>query len=138
MILDTSAVVAIITAEPGWERLVDIVRRADELVIAAPTVVELGMVVEARLGAEGRVLMDRLLAATGAVVAPFDDRQASLALDAWRRYGKGRHEARLNFGDCCAYALAVERDEPLLFVGDAFTHTDVRRIGPDGDVAPRR
>ena len=83
------------------------------------------MVIEARLGAAGTVQLDSLLLRIGADVRPVDATTAAVALDAWRRYGRDRHPAHLNFGDCFAYALASELGAPLLFVGDDFSQTDV-------------
>jgi len=83
------------------------------------------MVIETRLGLVGRAQLDSLLLRIGAEVHPVTADTTTLALDGWRRFGRGRHPARLNFGDCFSYALAMELDEALLFVGDDFGLTDV-------------
>ncbi len=100
--------------------------RAESIAIAAPTLVELGIVAEGRAGEVVRPRIDQLLQSMRVVVVPFTAEHAAIARDAWRRYGKGRHPAGLNLGDCFAYALAVARDEPLLFKGDDFARTDVK------------
>ena len=126
MILDTSALMAILQREPEAAAFGDAVSRADRVAIAAPTLVELGMVAEGRAGEAVRARIDRLVQSMKVEVVPFTAEHASAALDAWRRYGKGRHPAGLNLGDCFAYALAVARDEPLLFKGEDFARTDVK------------
>src|SRR2546430_5156331 len=111
--------VAILTDEPGSKWLTEELARASERVIAAPTVVELGIVLEARtpaaVGAGRRALRD-----AGIQVMSFDENLAERAVDAWRRFGKGRHRAALNFGDCCVYALAEETGYPILCTGEDF------------------
>lgn len=102
------------------------IAEAPSCAISAATLLECGIVVEAQRGpAAGREL-DLFLHRAGAVTVAVDERQAELARAAWRRYGKGRHPAGLNYGDCFSYALAIDRDEPLLFKGDDFPRTDVR------------
>lgn len=83
------------------------------------------MVVEARLGPEGRSLTEALITELELELFAFDQQQLLAAASAWRRYGKGRHRARLNLGDCCAYAASVTLNEPLLFKGNDFALTDV-------------
>ncbi|OLT16889.1 ribonuclease [Serinicoccus sp. CUA-874] len=127
MVLDTSAVAAVIFGEPDAETLLRVMQRAaGDLLMSAATSVEVGIVVETRQGREAtqdlRLLLDRL----GVDIAPLDAAQASIAVDAWRRFGKGRHPASLNLGDCFAYAAAQSRDAPLLFKGGDFAQTDVR------------
>ena len=127
IVLDTSAVAAVIFGEPDAETLLRVMQRAaGDLLMSAATSVEVGIVVEARQGREAtqdlRLLLDRL----GVDTAPLDAAQASIAVDAWRRFGKGRHPASLNLGDCFAYAAAQRRDAPLLFKGGDFAQTDVR------------
>ncbi|WP_083673578.1 MULTISPECIES: type II toxin-antitoxin system VapC family toxin [Serinicoccus] len=127
IVLDTSAVAAVIFGEPDAETLLRVMQRAaGDLLMSAATSVEVGIVVETRQGREAtqdlRLLLDRL----GVDIAPLDAAQASIAVDAWRRFGKGRHPASLNLGDCFAYAAAQSRDAPLLFKGGDFAQTDVR------------
>ncbi len=97
------------------------------IVISAATLLEATMVAEGRGGAELGRELDGLLRRVGARVIALDERQAERAREGWRRYGKGRHPARLNLGDCFSYALARERGEPLLFKGEDFAQTDVKR-----------
>lgn len=126
MVIDTSALVAILLDEPDRADLTRAIADHPVRAISAATVVEAGIVVEARLGEAGGRELDLLLHRAGVVVVDVDTGQADLARAAWRRYGKGRHPAGLNIGDCFSYALAVARDEPLLYKGDDFAATDVR------------
>ncbi len=124
-VVDSSALVAVLLREPGWEQLQERLESSDHWVISAATLVEATIVVEARLGAAGNVQLDALLHRVDADVRPVDESVARVAINGWRRFGKGRHPAGLNFGDCFSYALAVELGEPLLFVGGDFSKTDV-------------
>ena len=126
MIVDTSAVVAILTDEPDASRFATAIMRAGMIAVSAATRVEMTMVLEGRGGAGAGANLDKLLADAGAEIVPFTAEHAALARDAWRRYGKGRHPAGLNLGDCFAYALAKSRNQPLLFKGDDFAQTDVK------------
>lgn len=126
MILDTSAVLAILKDEPEAEGFGDALSGARRVAIAAPTLVELGIVAESRAGDAVRPRIDTFLQSLDVEVVPFTAEHAAVALDGWRRYGKGRHPAGLNLGDCFAYALAMARGEPLLFKGDDFARTDVK------------
>jgi ribonuclease VapC len=125
VILDTSVVVAITLREPGYEALVAKLRSANTLGIGAPTLTETGMVLSARLGVEPQALLDRFLRDFGVVPVAFGDPHWREALEAFRRFGKGRHPAALNFGDCLSYAAARLAGHPLLFVGDDFSRTDI-------------
>jgi ribonuclease VapC len=124
LVVDTSAMVAIVTNEPESEWLAGELAKASERIIPAPVAVELGIVLEARTptaaGVGRRVLQD-----AGVRVMPFDERLAEHAVDAWRRFGKGRHRAALNFGDCCVYALAEATSYPILCTGGDFALTDL-------------
>lgn len=124
-VIDSSALVAVLLGEPGWEELQRHLERSGVCRLSAVTFVEAAIVVEARLGAIGRTQLDMLLRRIGAEVRPVDAQLAATVIEGWRRYGRGRHRARLNFGDCFSYALAAELDEALLFVGDDFSHTDI-------------
>ncbi len=93
--------------------------------MSAVTRVELGIVIEAKTGSAGTQLLEELLGRLAIEVVPVDAKLAEEAIVAWRRFGKGRHRARLNFGDTFSYALARRLGQPLLFVGDDFSHTDV-------------
>ncbi len=125
MILDTSVVVAIALREPGYEDLVARLRSAETIGIGAPTLTEAGMVLSARLGVEPQALLDRFLRDFGVVPVVFGELHWREALEAFRRFGKGRHPAALNFGDCLSYAAARLADHPLLFVGNDFSQTDI-------------
>lgn len=127
MILDTSALMAILREEEEASGFTLALLEARTVSISAATLVEAGMVAESRGGPEARVRLDALLSEVGPRVVPVTADQAALALDGWRRFGKGRHRAKLNLGDCFAYALAKASGEPLLFKGDDFAHTDVQR-----------
>lgn len=125
MIVDASALVAIVFQERGYERLVAICRERAPGGIAAPTVVEAGIVISARLNKDGSSLLTRLLIELDISVIPFSEQHATAALSAWMRFGKGRHRASLNFGDCIAYAVAKLAKMPLLCTGNDFGETDL-------------
>jgi ribonuclease VapC len=125
VILDSSVIVAIALREPGYEGLVDKIRSAEALGVGAPTLTEAGMVLSGRLGIEPQALLDRFLRDFGVVPVVFGERHWREALEAFWRFGKGRHAASLNFGDCLSYAVAKLSGHPLLFVGDDFSHTDI-------------
>ncbi|HEX6535206.1 MAG TPA: type II toxin-antitoxin system VapC family toxin [Gemmatimonadaceae bacterium] len=125
MVVDTSALLAILEGEPTAQRLVTALSVADAVRVSAGTVLEAGIVVEVRRGEAGGRELDLLLHRLRADVMSVTAEHAELARDAYRRYGKGRHPAALNFGDCFAYALATVLQEPLLFVGNDFAQTDV-------------
>ena len=125
MILDSSVIVAVSLREPGYEELVGKMRSAETLGIGTPTLTEAGMVLSARLGVEPQALLDRFLRDFGVVPVAFGEPHWREALEAFRRFGKGRHPAALNFGDCLSYAVARLADHPLLFVGDDFPRTDI-------------
>ncbi len=125
MVIDTSAVVAILFDESDQERYDEAIERAPVRLISAVTRVELSFVIESRKGEAGRERLERFLAMTGSEVISVTPQQAEIAIEAFRRFGKGRHRAGLNIGDCFSYALAVATEHPLLFKGDDFIHTDV-------------
>ena len=127
MVIDTSAIVAIALNEPDAAELE--VRIADDPVrlISAAVVLEATIVLETRLGDAGGREFDLWLLKIGAEIVPVDAEQADAARRAWRRFGKGRHAAALNYSDCFSYALALTRGEPLLFKGEDFAKTDVNR-----------
>ena len=126
MILDTSAVVAIVMKEPGHEDL--LFRMANgSPAIGTATLAETAIMLSARLGRDARPLLARFLSEASIVLVPFGESHYGAAVDAWLRYGKGRHPAALNFGDCLSYAVARLAGEPLLFVGEDFARTDVAR-----------
>ncbi len=125
MVVDTSAILAILFDEADATRFEAALDGAAERIISAASVLEVGIIVEARLGEDGGRELDLLLHKAGFEIADVTAEQVELARDAWRRYGKGRHPAGLNYGDCFAYALAVHRGLPLLYKGQDFARTDV-------------
>jgi ribonuclease VapC len=126
VIVDTSALVAIVLREPGHETILDtLTDPSASAAIGTLTVAELGLVLSARLRTDARLLVSGLLDQLDIVTVPFIDEHWRAAVDAYLRYGRGRHRAGLNYGDCLTYAVASLADEPLLFVGDDFTHTDL-------------
>ncbi len=126
MVLDTSALIAILAGEPESVDFIRLLSDADDPLISAATLLEASIVMQARTGRKGVEDLDRLLQAAGARWVAVDDHQALVAREAWARYGKGRAPAGLNYGDCFSYALAKTHDRPLLFKGDDFVRTDVR------------
>ena len=125
MILDSSAVVAVILGERGHLRVVAAIEDASEVLIGAPTLFETELVITRRYGPRARALVLEFLEENEVLVTPFDGRHWELAAEAFLRYGKGRHPARLNYGDCMTYATARLAGEPLLFVGEDFRLTDL-------------
>ena len=125
MVIDTSALMAILTNEVASGRLVQAIEADRTRLVSAATVVEASLVLLGRYGEAGDLQLDRLLKGIGAEVVPVGEDQVALARDAALRFGRGRHPAALNFGDCFSYALAAARGQPLLFVGDDFSKTDV-------------
>jgi ribonuclease VapC len=125
MIIDTSALVALLDQEPEAERIAHAVAASSERMLSAANLVEIGIVMQARRGDDGARDLDLLLAKLKVDIAVVTADHAGIARKAFRRYGRGRHAANLNFGDCFAYALAKEKSAPLLFKGDDFGRTDV-------------
>ena len=132
MIVDSSALIALILQEPGHQRIGRVLRAEDKLHVSTATWVELGVVADRRLSEVNQHRLDAMIDGLGIVLVPLSVAQARRARQAHRRYGPGSGSAaRLNMGDCYSYALAIELDEPLLFVGDDFAHTDVQRVNLD-------
>jgi ribonuclease VapC len=125
LILDTSALVAIVLKEPSWKELLEKIGRDDSVGVATPTLAETGIVLAARLGRDPRSLLARLVEELGLVTIPFSDAHWREAVGAYQRFGKGRHPASLNFGDCLSYAAARLAEAPLLCVGQDFPKTDL-------------
>jgi ribonuclease VapC len=125
VILDTSAIVAIILKEPDFEELLEKLAKTHNTGIGVPTLLETAIVLSARLGQDARGIMSRFLMEGSIATVPFGDAHFSVAVDAWLRYGKGRHRASLNFGDCLSYATAACAGEALLCIGNDFVHTDL-------------
>jgi ribonuclease VapC len=129
VILDSSALLAIALDEPEREPFVAAINGADAVGVGAPTLVEAGIVLSARIGAEAGELLAELVAEADAVVIEFGETHWREAVSAWWRFGKSRHPANLNFGDCLAYAAARIAGEPLLAKGRDFARTDVPLVG---------
>lgn len=128
MVIDTSAILAWLKHEPERERIIAALEAHPVCRISAVSLLEAQIVVRAREHPTMVGKLQRFMEEIGAVVMPFDERQARLADTAYQRYGKGQgHPAQLNFGDCAVYALARLLDEPLLFVGNDFAKTDIQR-----------
>ena len=127
MIVDTSAIVAILRREPEGDAFFERVVEAERPAMSAIALVEAALIIEGRGGRAAGVRLDSFVDKAGIEVVAVTPDTARLAREAWRVWGKGNHPARLNFGDCFAYALAQERGEPLLFKGEDFARTDVRR-----------
>lgn len=125
MVIDTSALIAILSDEPERRPFIETIEAADVKLMSVATFVEASIVVEARYGAEGLRLFDLFVERAGIDLVDVDEEQAREARGAYSRFGKGRHPAGLNFGDCFAYALAIGSGEPLLFTGQDFSQTDV-------------
>ena len=129
MVIDSSVLVAILLGEPERDTFQRAIDASPERLVSAMTKLETGIVMIGRRGPAARDEVDQLLARISATIVPFDKHQANIARDAFVRYGKGRHKAALNFGDCAAYALAIAEAEPLLFKGTDFGATDVEVAG---------
>lgn len=126
VVVDTSSLAAVVLGEADAERHLTVLKaHAGDVHLSAASAVELGIVVEAKQGAEATEDLQRLIALLGVITVPLDADQAMVAVAAWRRFGKGRHPAGLNLGDCFAYALAKVSGAALLFKGADFTQTDV-------------
>ena len=132
MIVDSSVLIALILQEPGHQKIGRVLRDEDTLHMSTATWVELGMVADRRLSEVNQHRLDAMIDGLGIVLVPLSVAQARRARQAHQRYGPGSGSAaRLNMVDCFSYALAIELVEPLLFVGDDFTHTDVQRANLD-------
>ena len=125
MILDTSAIVAVVFREPDFERVQNKSGESRTVGIGVPTLLETGIVLSARMSEDARGLLGRFVVESGITTIPFGDTHFQVAVDGWLRYGRGRHPAALNFGDCMSYATATIAGEPLLCVGDDFSRTDI-------------
>jgi ribonuclease VapC len=125
MIVDTSALVSILDQEAEAERLARAIAAASERMLSAANLVETGIVMQVRRGDEAARDLDLLLAKLKIDIIPVSGKQANLARKAFQHYGRGRHPAKLNFGDCFAYALAKDSSAPLLFKGNDFSQTDI-------------
>ncbi len=127
MVIDTSALLAILQDEPERRSFNEAIEAAEVRLLSVANYVEVSIVVEARHGAEGVRELDRFLDRAGIELVGVDVEQGRAARDAFSRYGKGRHAAALSFGDGFAYALAHAAGQPLLFKGEDFEKTDLTR-----------
>lgn len=130
MVIDTSALIAILLDEPDAGKIRTAIEAGFPRLLSAASLVEASLVIESRKGEAGGRELDLLLYRGAIEIVPVDRDQAELARVAWRRYGRGRHAARLNYGDCFAYALAKSRRAPLLFAGTDFAATDIEPAIP--------
>ena len=134
MVIDTSAVIAILRAEPEAVAFAEAMESDPTRLMSAASALEAALVIEVQKGPAGGRELDLLLHKAQVEIVPFTAEQFEVAREAWRRYGKGRHSAGLNFGDCFAYALSITSGERLLFKGDDFAKTDInpcRSVGLD-------
>jgi ribonuclease VapC len=129
VIVDASALITVVLEEPGFETHLETLLRSPTNRMSAATFLEAAIVVDRLPNPRASVRFDELVSNLGIIVEPVTAHQAMVAREAHRRFGRGTgHPARLNFGDCFAYALAKDLYEPLLFIGQDFIHTDVRRV----------
>ena len=131
MVVDTSAVLAILLQEADASVFAEAIETAELRLISAVSVLEAGILLRSRKGDVGEQELDTFLAASGLQVVPFDEEQALVARSGFSRFGRGRPPAGLNFGDCAVYALAATRGEPVLFKGGDFSATDLEAHLPD-------
>lgn len=129
MVLDSSAILAILFDEPERQAFSAAIERDPKRLMSAANLLESAVLVEARRGEPAGRELDLLLQRADVQVVPLNAAQVQLARSGWRRFGKGRHPAALNFGDCFAYALAKASGEPLLFKGEDFSRTDISTVG---------
>lgn len=130
MVIDASAILAILQNEPERHAFNVAIAAADQRSLSAASLVELSMVISARYGADAQTDLDAFLNTAQIEIISVDRGQAELARSAFTQFCKGRHRAALNFGDCFSYALAKWLDQPLLFKGDDFCHTDLLLATP--------
>ena len=125
MVIDTSAIVAVLLNEANADGIARAIESGSPRLLSAANLLEASIVIESRKGEAGGRELDLLLYRAAIEVVAVDQDQAEIARFAWRRFGRGRHPAGLNYGDCFAYALAKIRRLPLLFQGDDFSQTDI-------------
>jgi ribonuclease VapC len=125
VILDTSAIAAVILKQPGWELPLDKMTTGPRLRVGTPTRAEAGIALTARLGFDARLVLSRFVQEFAISAIPFGEVHWGKAVDAYRRFGEERHFASLNFGDCMSYATASLSQRPLLRTGDDFRQTDL-------------
>ena len=127
LILGSSAILAALLEEPGHGEILDRISSAQSVGVGAPTFVETAIVLSSKLRRDARPQLNEFLRAAEAELIPMGPEHVDAAVDAFLRYGKGRHPAGLNFGDCLTYAVAAVAGVPLLFTGNDFMQTDIRR-----------
>lgn len=125
MIIDTSVLIAILNNEPETAQLIAALEQEKVRLMSAVSMVEASIVILNRKGEDGLRELDNLVSEAGISITPVDEEQSALARTAYIRFGKGRHPAKLNFGDCFSYALAIAQQQALLFKGNDFNKTDV-------------
>ena len=125
MVVDTSAVLAVLLDEPASAQITARLEAADLKLMSAASLLEAAIVIEHRKHEAGGRELDLFLYRSEIEIVPVDQSQVEIARQGWRRFGKGRSPASLNYGDCFAYALAKSRQLPLLFVGNDFAQTDI-------------
>jgi ribonuclease VapC len=128
MVIDTSALVAILQREPERRRFIEAIEAADRRLMSVATFVEISIVIEARHGSEGLRDLDHFISRAAIDLVAVDQEHGQVARAAFSRFGKGRHRAGLNYGDTFSYALAMLTGEPLLSKGDDFVHTDAALV----------
>jgi ribonuclease VapC len=128
MIADTSALVALLLKEPGYERVLDVLTDEEPAGVGTPSLLEATIVMTGRAGPGAITMVNRLIQELQMVPIPFGPEHWREASDAYVRYGKGRHSAGLNFGDCMSYAVARLADQPLLCLGADFAQTDLALV----------
>jgi ribonuclease VapC len=128
MVIDSSAIVAVLLNEKNAAQIAQAIEAASQRLLSAANLLEASIVIESRKGEAGGRELDLLLYRTAIEIVAVDQDQVESARIAWRRFGRGRHPARLNYGDCFAYALAKSRGLPLLFQGDDFSQTDIDAV----------
>ena len=128
MVIDTSAILAVLLNDAQAPRIAQAIEAAPLRLLSAASLVEASIVIDSRKGEAGGRELDLMLYRAGIDVAAVDADQAEIARVAWRRFGKGRHAAALNYGDCFVYALAKSRRLPLLFIGADFSQTDIQSV----------
>jgi ribonuclease VapC len=128
MVIDSSAIVAVLLNAENAAQIAQAIEVASQRLLSAANLLEASIVIESRKGEAGGRELDLLLYRAAIEIVAVDQDQAETARIAWRRFGKGRHPAELNYGDCFAYALAKSRGLPLLFQGDDFSQTDIDAV----------
>ncbi|OCQ99523.1 ribonuclease [Nostoc sp. MBR 210] len=128
MVIDPSAILAIIYAEPEELIFIQLIDESEDCLLSSPGYVEASIVLGTKYGKQGVENLNLLITALSIIIVPFSVEQAQLASEAFLKFGKGRHPAKLNMGGCFSYALAKSINQPLLFKGNDFIHTDIARV----------